>query len=319
MRHLHKAILLTLFVNIASLGLAQLNSNELSKIESLVDEYSDTKGQVKKIKITGYYVNDKFGEITKKDVLSWKRVVYDIKGATIESESWKKSDNKEPIKKIYVIRYDNQNKEEQVCYNSDGTLDSKAVWTYDNQNREIESVFYNSDGTLNFKVVSKYDNDKIIQENCYKGDGSLSQKVLYKYNNDTTNREELTYDSSENLTSKWLVCDKNDIPLESYSYYKSLFGYDEKTVYKHDNTGKETYQASYKDYGNGYVKDAEEFYNENGDIIMEKSYGNADNGVIDYTYQYKYDKKGNWIEKIVFETEAKIVSSIIEREIEYYE
>ena len=35
--------------------------------------------------------------------------------------------------------------------------------------------------------------------------------------------------------------------------------------------------------------------------------------------EYKYDSKGNWIERITYKSEVKIPTTITERIIEYYE
>ena len=251
----------------------------------------DLKGQVKSIKTTIYYADEKFGEISKGDVYSWKSYQFDSKGECIENTNSDES----------YLKYENK---------------------YNNQNKLIEKNFYHLDGTLIGKRVNKYNNEEIAQTIIYGEDGSLSDKYLYKYNDNTKNCETIEYNNNGILICKWLH-DKNRNLLEIYEYSDSDGSLNTRQKYEYDSNGKLNRALVYDIYDK---LQKEYSYNENADAIMEKSYSysydddynDVATPTIEYTYQYKYDNKKNWIERIAFKSEAEIVISIQAREIEYY-
>ena len=282
MLKIQKTLVLMMFVTITNISFGQVAFGGTWKGEHL-------RGQVKSIKTTIYYANDKFGEITKGDVYSWVLWRFDTKG-----EGTEKTDSKESNFK----------------YNS----------KYDNQSRLTEQNAYSSAGTLALKTLNKYDNEKISQTISYDENGNLYEKYLYKYDNNTQNCETSRYNSSGDLNYK-CITDKNRNILETSEYsYGSI---DTKLKYEYSNAGKLNRVLTYNSE-NTLVK--EYVYNENGDIIIEKSYdysydedyNDITTEKIEYTYKYKYDNKGNWTEQILFKSEADIAISITAREIEYY-
>lgn len=61
----------------------------------------------------------------------------------------------------------------------------------------------------------------------------------------------------------------------------------------------------------------EEIFDQNGNAKLRTYYRAEDNSIIErFTTNYKYDKKGNWIEKITSDEQDKIIETIL-REIEY--
>ena len=93
---------------------------------------SNLYGKVKSLTSKEYEVIEKFGEITKGEILYRNyKVKYDDKGDETESSS----------------------------YNSDGSLVFKTIYEYDDKGNETESSRYNSDGSLDFKNTYEYEFD----------------------------------------------------------------------------------------------------------------------------------------------------------------
>jgi len=292
MSKINRTFVLALLILITSSGFGQIAFVTTWKGQEL-------KGQVKSIKATTYFANEKFDEVIKGDLLSWKLWRFDAKGESTEYTKF--GDFYEE-----TVKFENK---------------------YDSQNRLTEKDCFNSNGDLAWKRVNKYDNEKITQTIYYNEDGILSEKYLYKYDDNTKKCETWQYDGNGDLIYKW-VHDKNGNLLEEYDYF-STGDVSKKTEYEYDNSGTLNrtliYELLYSLYGSEKFEE-EYLYNDKADIIVLKSYDYSYDDdynpvttqKIEYTYKYKYDNKGNWIEKILFKSEAEIAIAIEEREIEYY-
>lgn len=87
-------------------------------------------------------VIEKFGEVTKGEIIYVNKETYDDKGNMIETSSYN-SDGSLAIK--YIFEYDDKgNKTERSLYNSDGSLDSKYIYEYefDNKGNWINVIVY---------------------------------------------------------------------------------------------------------------------------------------------------------------------------------
>ena len=90
---------------------------------------------------------------------------------------------------------------EENWYNSDGRLNSKTTYKYDEKGNNIEENNHDSDGRLNSKTTYKYDEKgNNIEENNYDSDGRLGKNYTYKYE----------YDKNNNWTQR--IEYKNTIP-----------------------------------------------------------------------------------------------------------
>jgi hypothetical protein len=249
------------------------------------------KDKVKSVKTTTYQAIDKFGEINKGEVIDWELIQYNSKGNRTQKSN---SDDK----------------------------NYKMTYKYDNQDRITEEDIYTFDGEPGLKHVFKYDNNtgKLIQRISYNvaDNGSLYEKVLYLYDAVSENYESHEYGSDGNLISKFIF-DNNGKMLEEFPNTDSSIN-----KYQYDENGKLTaiYRYGLDYYGENEVK-RELQYNDKENIVVDISYESdnyLENSVkkINYTAKYKYDSKGNWIEKIMYKSEAEIAIYIEVREIEYY-
>jgi len=61
-------------------------------------------------------------------------------------------------------------------------------------------------------------------------------------------------------------------------------------------------------------------YNEKGDIVLERSYGDGQDSKSETAYRYVYDAKGNWIKRETFRTNAykdHLLEEVVKRKITY--
>ena len=103
---------------------------------------SNLYGKVRSLTEKEYEPIEKFGEITKGEIIYVNKETYDDKGNMIEISSYN-SDGSLAIK--YIFEYDDKgNKTERSIYNSDGSLDSKYIYEYefDNKGNWINVIIY---------------------------------------------------------------------------------------------------------------------------------------------------------------------------------
>ena len=189
------------------------------------------------------------------------------------------------------------------------------------------------------------ENGNKIEENWYKLDGSLDKKKTYKYAENGNRTEENSYEADGSLSSKY-----GDAPTKTYKYdekgnkietniYRSDGSFRNRDKYKYDEKGYkiERYYSNsdgrvvlvstskYDKKGNkiecngcGWEAEDETYkYDEKGNIIEYK--GIFDNGFLLFkkSYEYEFDKRGNWIKQIEFLD--GIPTYILERQYEYYD
>ena len=170
---------------------------------------------------------------------------------------------------------------------------SEVIFTYDEQQNKISRSVL-SEGVLKEKAIWEYDKY-----------GNQTKRDLYKYLSNGDFDTKLTlkyeYDRKGRITGNYRF--SNDTVIS----YKSLFEYKKR--------GKEKIAFIYlhgKDFSNKEVT----VYNKKNNIKAEKKYRN---GKIDYqiTYTYKYDEKGNWIERKRYYNER--LAGLKKRTFTYYE
>jgi len=172
-------------------------------------------------------------------------------------------------------------------YNSYGNLDQRQTYKYDRNGNQIEINKYNSQGKYQGKTNFKYDNKgKWIEVNAYNAKGILifnsdigGYEIVENDNKSDVSIESLynyKYDDNGNIIEENIVNPDDD----------SIKG---KITYRFDNMDNMTESNSYKLDGN-----------------LERN----------KTFNYYYDKTGNWIKQIKFED--GIPKFIIEIEIVYF-
>ena len=268
--------------------------------------------------------------------------VYDERDILIEENRY--NSNGELLdKQVYV--YDERDiLIEDNIYRSDGKLSFKTIYKSDHKNNIVEEDLYNSKGKLKSKTINKYDiNGNKIEEviSDYEEMKLVNGKIkmVYDYNKPKDITKYLyRYDKNRNM-KEMILSKEND---EDYGF-KSSYKFDEnnymieeatyslkdklkyKFTYKRDKRGNVIEENSY-DSNNELQWTSISKYDKYGneEVRQHKAIKEVDNykgepepvGTTNTKYKYKYDEKGNWIEKIEYVN--YIPKKIIEREIEYY-
>lgn len=256
-------------ITIFSVIILFFNSCQNNNVRNDLNEFV-LNGKVKSVIETSYEPIEKFGEIIKGDRIrgnaSSKLNLFNSEGNLIENITYS-SDGEIEYKSIF--KYDeNTNKTEKEIYNSKRKLEGKWEYNYDDKGMMKETNIYDSIGKFIRKVKYEYDiNGRVIEDYKYNSDGILEEKMVFDYF-DLKNKTESIYNFNNDLIIK------ND--------------------YEYDDD-KKLIKQEYNIYGL-YGKDIRTLY----------------------TYMYtKFDKDGNWIERIQY-NEENVPTMITERKIEYY-
>lgn len=252
------------------------------------------------------------GEFLEKQVY-----VYDERDILIEDNIYR-SDGKLSFKTIYKSDHKNNIVEEDV-YNSKGQLKSKTINKYDINGNKIEEVIsdYEEMKFVNGKTKMVYDYNK----------PKVITKSLYKYDKNGNKIEMISpNENDENYGLKWSYkFDENNYMIEDATYGLKDKKLKFKFTYKRDKRGNVIEENSY-DSNNELQWTSISKYDKYGneEVRQHKAIKEVDNykgepepvGTTNTKYKYKYDEKGNWIEKIEYVN--YIPKKIIEREIVYY-
>lgn len=267
------------------------------------------KGEVKSCTEFGYYAKESFGNI--------------VKGERLYS-----SENN------YKMVFDKKsNLLEKSTYNSDLSLNTKFVYTYNKKGELIEMIEYTEYG--NHRVTYKYENSYVVEERIYHYDGDSN--LIAKWNNKYNGNNYLIKRSGSKYY--WIYeYDENNNKIEE-SYYSSDGELDIKLTYKYDTKRNLIEESTYNSNGSlerklTYIYDDNNYkveeswlfpnnnenlkfvhnYDDKGNLIKTFISGSKGNTVL--TYKYEFDEKGNWTQKITFEND--VPKYFYEREYEYF-
>ena len=248
------------------------------------------KGSVASYRITNYLAALDLGEIFPSDVIGAEgRIVYNQKGNRVE-EFWRF--NEETSRKEYV--YDEvENCVELLSYNPSNEVEERGVFVYE-KGILREELYYNAKNELFSKLEYTFDeNGNLTKLSEYDPKGILEESHTSKFK-DGLEQERYTYYYDENniLVTKYeYVYDKNRNLIEGllYDNAKNLLG---RWVYAYDEFQNLISEESI---------DAEE-------VLVEKR-----------TYTYKYDEKGNWVERITYDGVENEPRVITKRQFEYFD
>jgi len=279
-------IILALFV----MGCSE-NKNDLIK--------QNLKGEVKSITENTYFAIEKFGEITKGDKsnefyeLDNNFKLFNDLGNLIEQKNvWKRGNIK--------YKYDSNNNliEEKSFKNYDRSSSELITYEYNLKNHLIEkNEFEIIEGKTKLDRKSKYINDESgnpTLTSVYYSDGLLRFKYTDEYINGKI-RKENRFGKDGELTSKYIYSYDNNgniIKEIKYSINNSISFVFETNIYKYNDK-----------------KDVIENISSTLNILLK-------NETNKFNYVYSYDKKNNFIKKIIFKDGTP--TKIIERVIEYY-
>jgi len=234
-------------------------------------------GKIKTLKEFTFYAIDNFGSIEKgKRYINEndKYILFNEKGKKLEEYFY--SLDFKMSKDIFSSRYSNKD----TFFENNPIL--KRIFSYDEKGNKTEENWFRYDNGFYMKSIFKYnDNGKLIEENIYDFNGSPYIKVTYKYNNNGV---------------------KIEIDLLNSEY--TLF---QKKIYKYNYNGNIIVSIIEKPYN--FISDSlrlseTKIYNNKGYLIEESDTSAQD--FLSYIKKYKYDSKGNLIEKKEYDYNGKL-------------
>lgn len=274
------------------------NGNIIEEIEYHTD------GKIRRTKLNLYNVN---GNIIKKKV-------YNHKGIMIIKNNFQYNNNEQLTKQINydysisllkrkttfdfgcisyktIIDFDlNNNELEKKSFEFELSSSKKYSFKYDKMGNKLERDTFDKDDVLLSRDIYKYnDIGHLIEGYEYESDGKLKEKITYEFDDNGKCIELKVYNSDKILTRTHILTYN-----ENGNLIKSILVKSDKTIMKH------------------IIK-----YDDKGNQIEDVLYNPDRNKRNNSFYQYKFDKKDNWIVKIRYDKNMN-PKSITEREIEYY-
>ena len=136
------------------------------------------KGKVKSLVIKEYKAIERFGEVEKESIINSDEIHFNLDGNPVEEIHYN-SEGDVDVKSTY--EYDEEgDKVESTTYNSVSGIENKVTYEYDDDGNEVESITYNSDGSIERKFASEFNEDGNKDEmNIYDSDGGLFWKITY--------------------------------------------------------------------------------------------------------------------------------------------
>jgi len=280
--------------------------------DSLKNDLKDMelKGRIKSIRQNVYTVDeDKLPDIQKGErdfkfnIYQNYTIFFDDKGNKTEEthcninylyEGFKPYDTVFYYRTIYTYNDKGNLKEADEYksnnYKTDGILDNRMIYKYNENDKWDEYHIYNADSTLSGEGFCEYDGKNVIREIAYYIDMNFHSETFNKY------------DDSGNI-----------IETNSCSYYTNGDTTCSKCINKYDPAGEKIEEHSSSWFG---IVDVLYKYDNNGNIIEEFFKGETGAEDIVNTYEYKYDAEGNWTEKREYKN--RVPKYIFERKIVYY-
>ncbi|HEX8577409.1 MAG TPA: hypothetical protein VF677_14050 [Flavobacterium sp.] len=213
------------------------------------------------------------------------------------------------------------NTKELIVYKTEDSIDYKIKEVYNSNELKIQNSKINSLGAIEFKTNYLYKNKLLFRENYYKLDIENNTLVLDEY-------ALYGYDKKNRIT-KIVNYSESEITAITSTKYKKGETTQEASHISHFNTLEDKYISKYNEKDllieysypvNTWIKGVESKkvetiknqYNEFDNIIKQSINKN-----LSYYFEYKYDSKNNWIERIDFED--NYAKKICIRKIEYYD
>lgn len=189
-------------------------------------------------------------------------------------------------------------------------LDSNYSYVYSYDNKQLKSIEELCNGRVTLVNKISYDNNgRIIEEDIqetFQDKNSRIENLSYKYINDNIiiiNKVSTMDDADFIVTETYN--DKRQLVSQKLEDEKEIIYFD---FFEYDLNGFKTKQIMANDDGSHDLNDIREYnYNDKGLIISE-------GGII--TYEYNYNSRGDWIERIRFK--EGVLQYITQRQLDYY-
>lgn len=251
----------------------------------------ELKGRVVSYRIINYLAALDLGEIFPSDVIGAEgKIVYNEKGYRIE-EFWRF--NEETSRKEYC--YDNNdNCVELISFKPNNEIEERGIFVYDKNGVLMEELYYNANNNLFSRLEYTFDeNGNLIQLSEYDPNGVLEESQKSKF--------------------------KDGLEQERYTYYYDVHNVlITKYEYRYNKHGKLIEGILFDDAKNLLGRWVYT-YDEQQNLISEESFDSEGILVEKRTYDYKYDEKNNWTERVTYDGEENEPRVITKRQFEYFD
>lgn len=273
---------------------------------------NNLKGNVKSVEEFEYGMIDENGNIEKETEMGSTFFEYNHFGFIREQ---KVVDSKGMMGYKTIFEYENNRCVKENNYNSKNKIIERWVATY-NDKGNIKEAYRVYEGKNIEKVLYTYDNTGLLVEEKWLLNDVLFHKKLYIHDPVNHTIEKKMMDQQGNTTATEIATYNAEgilIEESKYNYQDSLKG---KTICMYNEKEQLIEEQSYgsKNTFEGKIVFT---YDENGNIKEENWYDHNNQRTTNITNTYTFDAKGNWIEKIEYDTEIQN-GTIYKRKITYY-
>ncbi len=180
----------------------------------------------------------------------------------------------------------------------------------------LQESFGSLDNLIEKKITEVDEYGYILKEDVIDGfTGEFSHESKYTYDELGNVVKIESFDKDHDLMSENVYeYNENGALLSTCSRFGGNNDEQMRNEYKYNDDGKLIYCFS-QDFTNSYFRVYNYDYNEKGHVCNKLVLTDDDKVIQDFTYDYEFDQKDNWIKKI--ETDRGRVTHITVREIEY--
>jgi hypothetical protein len=268
------------------------------------------RGTVKSVRMIDYLVEDKFGELIKTIKTIDLYVLFNSKGYRIQSIVYPNDIELNKPVSTEIHKYDDKEQMvETITLKPDSSLKIRTIYKYDNNGNKIEECWFDPDGSVSMKYFFIYGNNRNKSEERWcRADSSIVCKYIFKYDEKDNLIESDCVQPNGSLKSKKICKYDNNGNLLEENYIKP----EGNLEIRYDNKGNMIERKSHK--SDGSILEDCFFKNDNRGNEIEANWLISKNS---FKYTYKYDVRGNWIQKITFVNGTQKAST--ERIIEYFD
>jgi hypothetical protein len=298
-------------------------NEETKKAESTIANHENDllqnqlTGKVKSVRTTTYDAIEVSGAITAGDFESQEYVLFNREGFYIERNScnWDGS-----IDGWDTFGYDSAGNLIKVRgYNADSSLISERRYWYNIRGKLIEEQ---SGGKAEIfgdsvdKQTYEYNDKGWLTARCDYFGENMKEKRIYEYDPHGNDTVMTVFDAKGNFKKKRTRKYDKSGDNNEVAWYNSEGRLTLRAIYKRNRRGKVMEHVTYDSFGNLKSKNTYD-YDEQGNLTRLNFHTPGfEQWDTEYTAQFEYDAKGNWILEVEFVDGEP--SSYIEREIEYY-
>lgn len=288
----------------------------------------------------GFLVEETFFD-ARDSVLTRRTLTYDKPGQLIKEELYGGS------KRLSSVRYTyaNGKLQQKETLDADGKQKERTTYVYYDTGLPMDEDKYNADNQLSQKIVCVYDGqNRLTEKQYYWGGGSPYKKEVLEYAGDGEFADVLIttskYQNKEPVTEKKQTC---SYTAQGYDKLRTTYSLEEEIAveyseYDYDSYGNLTWwevrkqkAAKAKENATAAEEKATEEETDSADAdSAELEDADVDSSLYSeeaaqwtasgMSYEYAYDEKNNWTQKITYKNEngEKKRQFYYERIVEYY-